>query len=62
MAGVESDEYMDNPENHSIYQLNTICNYDQDIIPLLDSAPGTAYIRDNDGKFILDVEWKEPEE
>ena len=58
MAGDESEEYMDNLENHSVYQVNTICNYDEDIIPLLNSAPGTAYIRDENGKLVLDEEWE----
>jgi hypothetical protein len=62
MAGDESDEYMDNPKNHSVYQLNTICNYDKEIIPLLNSAPGTAYIRDENGKLVLDEGWEELEE
>ena len=61
MAGDESAEYMDNLENHSVYQLNTICNYDRDIIPLLNSAPGTAYIRDENGKLVPDEEWEERE-
>ncbi|MBC8535324.1 DUF2185 domain-containing protein [Clostridiales bacterium BX7] len=50
-AGDESDEYMDDPANSEVYQLNTICNYDPDIIPLLDSPYGTAYWRDEDGEF-----------
>jgi hypothetical protein len=60
MAGDESDEYMNNPDNHSVYQVNTICNYDREIIPLLNSAPGTAYIRDENGKLVLDEDWEEP--
>ena len=35
MAGNEDDEYMDNPDNHHVFALNTICNYDSDIIPYL---------------------------
>ncbi|MEI5908002.1 DUF2185 domain-containing protein [Bacillus spongiae] len=54
LAGDESDEYMENTENHSVYQLNTICNYDKDIIPFLNSALGTVYIRDENDRFILD--------
>lgn len=54
LAGDENDEYMDNPEYHAVYQVNTICNYDKEIIPLLDSAPGTAYIRNENGKLVLD--------
>ena len=34
-----------------VYDLNTICNYDPDIIPLLDSEPGTAWCRDQSGVF-----------
>ncbi|MGN7939503.1 DUF2185 domain-containing protein [Virgibacillus sp. 6R] len=62
MAGDESDEYMENPENHSIYLVNTICNYDREIIPFLHSAPGTAYIRNENGELVLDEEWEVPED
>ncbi|WP_374965397.1 DUF2185 domain-containing protein [Lysinibacillus sp. RS5] len=62
MAGDESDEYMDNPDNHSVYQVNTICNFDRDIIPLLDSTPGTAYIRDENGKLVFDEVLEVPED
>lgn len=50
-AGDESDEYMDDPENSSIYALNTICNYDMEIIPLLRSPYGTAFERDEEGNL-----------
>lgn len=49
LAGDESQEYMDDPENTGVYQLNTICNYDPDILPLLKSPYGTAYFRDENG-------------
>lgn len=62
MAGDEDEEYMNNPKNHSVYQVNTICNYDNDIIPLLSSPPGTAYIREDNGKLVLDEEWETPED
>jgi len=58
MAGDENDEYMGNAKNHNVYQLNTICNYDLDIIPFLDSKPGSAYIRNRDGVLVFDEEWK----
>ena len=52
-AGDETDSYTENSNNFHIFDLNTICNYDSDIIDYLDSPVGTAYIRD--GKmFILD--------
>ncbi|WP_302536862.1 DUF2185 domain-containing protein, partial [Clostridium phoceensis] len=50
-AGDESDSYMDDPGRSGIYHLNTLCNYDPDIIPLLDSEPGTAWCRDQSGVF-----------
>ncbi len=63
LAGDESDEYMDNSENHSVFQVNTMCNYDNEIIPFLSSSPpGTAYIRDEEGKLVLDEEWEQPED
>ena len=50
-AGDESDSYMDDPGRSGIYHLNTLCNYDPDIIPLLSAPFGTAYARGEDGKF-----------
>ena len=50
-AGDESDAYMDDPDRSGVYALNTICNYDPDVIPLLDSDPGTAWSRGEDGVF-----------
>ncbi len=50
-AGDESGGYMDDPDKSGVYALNTICNYDPDIIPLLDSEPGTAWSRGEDGVF-----------
>ena len=45
-AGDESDEYMDDPNNAGIYGLNTICNDDPDIIPLLNTPAPCAFERD----------------
>ncbi len=50
-AGDESDEYMQTIENSGIYKLNTICQYDPDIIPFLHAPYGTAYGRDENGMF-----------
>ena len=54
MAGNEDDEYMANPGNHHIFAINTICNYDRDIIPYLHSATGSAYIRVDGNRFEID--------
>ena len=42
-AGTESQEFVDNAENLSLYDVNTIANDDPDIIPLLDSPFGCAF-------------------
>lgn len=52
--GEETDEYVNNIKNSGIYDLNTICNYDPDIIPFLTSDYGTSYYRDSEGNFICE--------
>jgi hypothetical protein len=53
-AGDESDEYCEDSANFSLYDVNTIANYDQAIIPLLDAAPGSAFERDPaSGRLLL---------
>ncbi len=54
MAGNEDDEYMNNPNNHHIFAVNTICNYDKDIIPYLHSEIGSTYIRVDSNKMKID--------
>ena len=50
-SGEEDDEYVNDPGHTGIYRLNTICNYDPDILPLLTAPYGTAYARGEDGNF-----------
>jgi len=50
-SGTESQDYVDNPENLKIYDVNTIANYDPDIIPYLDSDYGAEYERLQDSHF-----------
>ncbi len=53
MSGFESKEYMDNPDNHGVYDVNTIANYDPDVIPFLNSPVGSAFERRNGtGNFV----------
>ena len=59
-AGDESEAYMDDPNNAGIYKLNTICNDDPDIIPLLNTPAPCAFARDEQGVFQPEV--LEPEE
>jgi len=51
LAGNEDEKYMNNSKNHHIFAINTICNYDSDIIPYLKSNIGTAFIRIEGNKF-----------
>jgi len=61
-TGLEDDEYINNPKNTQIYDVNTIANYDKDIIPYLNSPIKTAYERNpQTGKIeqVLDFEFEE---
>jgi hypothetical protein len=44
-AGDESDEHMDDPNNSGVYDVNTIANYDREIVSLLDSPIGSHFVR-----------------
>ena len=61
-AGDESDEYMDDPNNSAIYKLNTICNDDPDIIPLLNTPAPCAFERDENGVFRQVEDWTPEQE
>lgn len=52
--GDESDAYSNDAGNFHVFALNTVCNYDPDIIPYLRYPVGTYLIRTADGKFIED--------
>lgn len=52
-AGTEPQGYMDNPANHGVFALNTIANYDPDIIPFLMARHGVEFVRDKQtGQFV----------
>ena len=44
-SGKESQEYLDDSGHTAIYDVNTIANYDQAIIPHLDAPVGSAFER-----------------
>lgn len=52
--GDEDEKYVNDSQHHHILKINTICNYDEDIIPYLYMPIGTCLIRTKDGKFIED--------
>mgnify|MGYP002784937675 CR=1 FL=1 len=60
-SGDESQEYADEPGNFAIYDVNTIANYDESIVPFLSAAAGKAYARGADGKFHEEAIPGEPE-
>ena len=45
MSGSESQEYADDPDNWAIYEVNTVANYDESIIPYLELKPGVILER-----------------
>jgi hypothetical protein len=42
-SGDESQEYLDNPDHTSLYEVNTAANFDPDIIPLLETPAPCAF-------------------
>jgi hypothetical protein len=56
LAGNESQDYIDNPDNLAIYDVNTIANYDPDVIPLLGEPIGSAFERDPETKQFIAVD------
>lgn len=52
---VEPGRYPEDSGHFGLYELNTVANYDPDIIPLLDAPFGTAFFRGEDGKFYVDA-------
>ena len=52
-AGTEDQEYMDDPSNSGIFDVNTIANLDPTIIPYLKAPAETAWeLDDETGKFV----------
>ena len=51
-AGDEVQEYVENPRNLGLYDVNTVANCDPQIIPLLSSPEGSAFERNSSGAFV----------
>ena len=45
LSGEETQEYLDDPDNAGIYDVNTIANYDPDIVKHLDAPVFSAFER-----------------
>jgi hypothetical protein len=53
LSGEGSQAYLDDPDHLGLYDVNTVANYDPEIIPLLDSPPGSAFARrGSSGKLV----------
>ena len=55
-AGDESNDYMDNPANTGIFSVNTVANYDREIIPLIRKPIGSAFAREGSQGELIPVE------
>jgi len=61
LSGLETDAYVNDLANVGLYDVNTIANYDPDVIPLLDATAGAAFERDDDGRLVP-VPFEPPED
>jgi hypothetical protein len=53
MAGNETQNYLDNASNFSVFTVNAIANHDPDIVPFLGAPLGSEFERDPDtGAFV----------
>jgi len=50
-SGDESEDYIADISHTEVVDLNTACNYDPDIVPLLSAPYGSAFARGEDGSF-----------
>ena len=61
-SGTEDDAYANDPDNLQIYDVNTIANYDPEIIPFLDAEVPSAFARDAETGKLVEVEAPSGEE
>jgi hypothetical protein len=55
LAGDASRAYTDNPKNFELCDVNTVANYDRDILPMLESDPGCAFARTDGGPLLAEA-------
>ncbi|HEY0665867.1 MAG TPA: DUF2185 domain-containing protein [Gallionella sp.] len=61
MSGYESQEYMDDANNHAFYDVNTIANYDESIIPFLSAPIGSVFEKTPESeRFVKVTDWEAP--
>ena len=61
MAGDETQDYMDEPKNSALYEVNTIANFDRTILPYLYALPGQIFERDEDTGAFVEADDSEPD-
>ena len=62
-SGYEDDEYINNPANTKIYDVNIIANYDPEIIPFFDAPYNSIFERNSStGKFEQIYDFMLPQE
>lgn len=54
-CGDEDQEYVDNPDNIGIYDINTILEIDDSILPLLYSPSGSAFEREDENSSFAEL-------
>jgi hypothetical protein len=52
LSGDESDDYLDESGHLEVYDVNTIANYDPDIVPYLGARVGSAFERGDGRQFV----------
>ena len=56
-AGDESQDYLDDAANFEIYDVNTIANYDSEIVPMLDAKARSAFEWDQETQRFVATEF-----
>lgn len=50
-AGDEDERYMSEASRHGVYDVNTVANYDPEIVAYLNAPEGSRFARAGDGGF-----------
>lgn len=62
-CGDEDDDYVNNPDNIGIYDINTILEIDKTILPYLSSVEGIAFEREDENKsFVISSDFNPNQE
>jgi hypothetical protein len=56
LSGTETEEYIEDPKNSMMFEVNIVANYDPDIIPYLNSRVGTELEREEGSNRFIPLE------